>query len=311
MASQVTAPRVTIGLPVFDGEHYLAAAIDSLLAQDFTDFELLIADNGSTDGTLRIAQEAAARDYRVTVHGSPVNRGAAWNYNRLVDLARGKYFKWAAHDDLVRPTFLSRCVEVLDGDPEVVLAYTRAQGIDQAGEAARSYEVRKDAGDRSAMVRARSILLDPSPCYESFGLMRTEQLRRTRRIGAYTSSDRSLFLELCLTGRFHEVPEILFLHRLHEERSVRRYSDDRARNEWFDPSWSGRPSAPRWRLLKEYATSAGRVSIGPLQRAQVSALLARWALANRGVLSREAVSLLLGRATATTSGPNSPKAARK
>ncbi|HLR96223.1 MAG TPA: glycosyltransferase, partial [Jiangellaceae bacterium] len=77
------APRVTIGLPVFNGERYLEAAIDSILAQDFQDFELLLADNASTDATLEICERAAARDPRVTVHRSEANRGAAWNYNRV------------------------------------------------------------------------------------------------------------------------------------------------------------------------------------------------------------------------------------
>ncbi|WP_165367920.1 glycosyltransferase family 2 protein, partial [Phytoactinopolyspora endophytica] len=90
-----SSPRVTIGLPVYNGERYLADAIASILAQEFADFELLIADNGSTDATADICSDAARSDSRVTVHRSDVNRGAAWNYNRLVDLARGEYFKWA------------------------------------------------------------------------------------------------------------------------------------------------------------------------------------------------------------------------
>jgi glycosyltransferase involved in cell wall biosynthesis len=292
-----SSPRVTVGLPVFNGEAYLEAAIESLLAQDFDDFELLVADNGSTDSSLQIAQAAAQRDERVTVHPSAENRGAAWNYNRLVDLARGRYFKWAAHDDLVAPSFLSRCVEVLDSDPEVVLAYTRAVDIDERGDVVKEYELLPYASAGTPFERARSVLLNPSPCFESFGLMRTAQLRLTDRIGAYTSSDRTLFLELSLLGRFHEVPEVLFLHRQHPERSVARYKDDRARNAWFDPAWAGRTSTPRWRLLREYVAALRRSGIGAADKGKVASLIPRWALANRRALSREAASVVLRRGT--------------
>ncbi|WP_380165802.1 glycosyltransferase family 2 protein [Jannaschia sp. R86511] len=305
-----TTPLVTVGLPVYNGARFLRAAIDSLLAQDLTDFELLIADNGSTDDSVEIARAAAERDQRVVVHRSEQNRGAAWNYNRLVDLARGTYFKWAAHDDLVEPTFLSRCVEVLQERPEVVLAYTRAVDVDEQDDVVREYELLPYAADGTPTQRARTVVLNPSPCFESFGVMRTEQLRRTRRIGAYTSSDRTLFLELALMGRFVEVPEVLFRHRQHPERSVTRYRDDRARNVWFDPSWEGRASAPRWRLLREYGVSIVRSPIPRTHRLRAGTLLPRWALANRRALVREAASMVLGRAT-TVTGHHEPRAVNR
>lgn len=290
-------PRVTVGLPVYNGEAYLAAAIDSILEQDYQDLELLIADNGSTDGSLRIAEAAAARDPRVRVHASPENRGAAWNYNRLVSLAQGEYFKWAAHDDVLRPAFLSRCVEVLDSRQDVVLVYTRAVDIDERDEVVHEYDLPAYATSGSPSVRARTVLLRPSPCFESFGLMRTAQLRTTGCIGAYTSSDRTLFLELSMLGLFFEVPEVLFLHRQHPERSVARYSDDRARNVWFDPSWKGRPSAPRWRLLREYVAAVRRSPLPVAQQLRVAGVLPAWVYANRRTLAREAASTLLRRGT--------------
>lgn len=290
-------PLVTIGLPVYNGERYLGAAIDSILAQEYDDFELLIADNASTDDSLEIAAVAAERDSRVAVHPSPVNRGAAWNYNRLVDHARGEYFKWAAHDDLVEPAFLGRCVEVLKTRQDVVLAYTRAVAIDEADQVVHAYDLSSYGTATRPSTRARSVLMDPSPCFESFGLLRTEQLRRTARIGPYTSSDRTLFLELTLLGQFHEVPEVLFRHRKHEARSVNQYSDDRARNAWFDPAWAGRRSAPRWRLLKEYAAAINRAPVRTSEKLRTRLLLAQWSLACAPRLAREAASLALGRAT--------------
>ncbi len=88
------APRVSIGLPVFNGERYLARAIDSILAQDFRDLELVVCDNASTDRTAEICAAYARRDPRVRYHRNPRNLGAGPNYDRCFHLARGEYFKW-------------------------------------------------------------------------------------------------------------------------------------------------------------------------------------------------------------------------
>lgn len=96
-----------------------------------------------------------------------------------------------------------------------------------------------------------------------------------------------------MIGRFHEVAEVLFLHRQHPGRSVHAYADGRVRNLWFDPAWSGRRSAPRWRLLREYAAAAARAPIPPSERARVAALLPGWVLRNRRTLAREAASFVL------------------
>ena len=116
----MTTPRVTIGLPVFNGERFLRESVESVLGQDFGDLELLVADNASTDATLDIVHEFAAADRRVRVLRSDRNRGAAWNYNRLVGEARGELFRWHAHDDVLLPAAVQRCVTALDADPGAV-----------------------------------------------------------------------------------------------------------------------------------------------------------------------------------------------
>ena len=108
-----SVPRVTIGLPVYNGENYLAAAIESLLSQTFTDFELVICDNGSTDRTEQVCRAYAARDARIRYYREVENRGLAWNFSRTFELARGEYFKWHAHDDLCGPTLLRGALEAL------------------------------------------------------------------------------------------------------------------------------------------------------------------------------------------------------
>src|SRR5215207_1517689 len=107
-------PRVSVGLPVYNGENYLAEAIDSVLAQTYQNFELIISDNASTDSTEEICRDYAARDRRIRYFREPQNRGAAWNFNHTFELARGEYFKWVAHDDVIGPQYLARTVDQLD-----------------------------------------------------------------------------------------------------------------------------------------------------------------------------------------------------
>ena len=134
------APTLSVGLPVYNGERYLAESLDALLAQTYADFELIISDNASTDRTAEICREYAARDPRIRYVRQPVNVGAGPNHNLLVPLARGTYFKWASHDDLYAPTLLELCVRELEEHPEAVLAHCREGFIDDAGTMVRVIE---------------------------------------------------------------------------------------------------------------------------------------------------------------------------
>src|SRR4051794_3298661 len=93
-------PKLSIGLPVYNGENFLAHAVDSILAQDFRDFELIISDNASTDRTAEICRGYAESDPRVRYVRFETNQGGSRNFCYVFELARGEYFKWAAHDDV-------------------------------------------------------------------------------------------------------------------------------------------------------------------------------------------------------------------
>lgn len=279
-------PRVTIGLPVYNGQNYLAETMESLLAQTCTDFELVISDNASTDRTETICREYAVRDERIRYYRQEENVGASANYNRVFELARGVYFKWAAHDDLLAPTYLERCVAVLDSDPDVVLAYTQAKAIDDQGQVVKVYPGKHHFSAAAPRERFYEFVLDPHPVVAVFGLMRRDVLGRTRLIGKYAGSDRPLLSELSLLGKFYEVPEHLFFYRFHEEQSWGGNKSPQAQQAWYDPRRADKITFPQWRLLREHVRSIERSPVGLADRASCYLYMGYWMVKNRRRLGR-------------------------
>ncbi|MEB3335848.1 MAG: glycosyltransferase family 2 protein [Leptolyngbyaceae bacterium] len=256
---ETTRPLVSIGMPVYNGERYLRAALDSLLTQTFKDFELIIADNASTDQTAEICQEYAARDRRIQYHRNERNLGATWNYNHLVELARGKYFKWAAHDDICEPEFLLKCVQVLEQDPSVVLCHPWTKTINEQGAVTGQYNLdgKLQTSSNRPSVRFRS-LHRAYMCYPIFGLIRTRALKLTPLFGSFGHADGVLLARLALMGRFYEIPEHLFLNRHHAQQSTRIFSKKNGKCDlhgfmaWWDPNKTGQIAFPTWELFSEY-----------------------------------------------------------
>src|SRR5262249_45754519 len=150
------------------------------------------------------------------------NRGASWNYNRAFALANGKYFKWLAHDDACAPTYIEKCVKVLEQDPKLVLCFTWVYDIDAQGNGIQIKQSTTHADVAQAHIRFRGLSrVKPSNnCEEVFGVIRSDLLRLTKLIDNYSDSDRTLLADLGLRGPFYEIPEPLFLHRMHEKGSV-------------------------------------------------------------------------------------------
>lgn len=257
-------PRVTIGLPVYNGERYLTEALDAALAQTFQDFELIISDNASSDQTEAICREYAARDARLRYHRNPTNLGATRNYNVLFDMARGLYFKWAAYDDLYSPNFLEQAVAVLEKQPEVTVVYGKSYRIDEQGRNT-GYEPvdlnlrQPSARERYAAYQRR--FRQHRNCNAVFGLIRANALARTPRIGNYVASDEVLLGELALMGHIVELPEAFFYRRDHPEMSVRAYKKLSERIAWFDTSKQGQLHLPHWEWLFRQVAAINRVSL--------------------------------------------------
>ncbi len=250
--------RVSIGLPVYNGQRYLTQALESLLGQTLTDFELIIGDNGSTDTTGEICRSFAAGDSRIRYHRHQSNLGAARNFNFVFDQATAPYFKWASYDDVCAPEFLARCVAALDADPQLVLCHARTVIIDENGDLLEDdpHDLRLDSPRSSERFHDMCVLRHP--CVIVFGVMRADILRRTPRIGSYVGSDRVLLGELALHGPMRQLPERLFFRRRHGQTSW--MLDERSeRLVWFDPAQSGNISFPNWRILRETMASVHRV----------------------------------------------------
>ena len=277
-------PVVSIGVPVYNGENYLAATLDALLAQDYSDFEIVIADNASNDATEDICRRYAATDHRIRYFRHAQNLGAAPNYNDVYHRSRGKYFKWSAHDDLIEPSFLTRCVEALESLPETVVAFTMFDSIDPTGARIDEGKARPGLTSSDVAIRVATAIFPYKEGGASdaaiFGLMRRSAIDRTSLHGSYTGSDRTLLLELALQGPFFEVPERLFLNRDHPERSIRmrRTAEDRGHNReaWFDTQRAGRIVFPNWLRLREYLAAIIRAPIEIRDRLRCLAVVARW-----------------------------------
>lgn len=283
-------PRVSIGLPVYNGMPYIEEAIDLILAQTYSDFELIISDNASTDGTEDICREYASKDKRIRYFRNDKNIGAAKNFNRVFELSSGEYFKWAAHDDLCATSFLSRCIEVLDRRFEIVLCFPKTILIDKGGKVLAMKEDNLiDLNSTEIVARFTKSLHPMKLCHNViFGLMRRNVLARTRLIGNYLASDRCLVASLSLYGPFYEIPEPLFFRRKHSGN----IGTSSKHLEFYDPRLKGRLVLPEWRVCWEHLISVVRAPLNPGCKLLLIGVILRWAVSKRRVLRWELTTAL-------------------
>jgi glycosyltransferase involved in cell wall biosynthesis len=215
-------PLVSIGLPVYNGENYVAKAIGSVLEQTLRDLELVISDNASTDRTQTICEEFAQRDARVRYFRNERNLGAGPNYDQAFYRALGKYFNWLAHDDRLAPTYLEEAVACLERNPDAVLCQVGISEIGPDDEIIRVYRNQLPGVDSTrASRRFGGMILYRHECEAFFGLFRRDALIGSDLHGTYPGSDRVLLAEMALRGRCVTVPAPLFLHREHKDRYTR------------------------------------------------------------------------------------------
>ncbi|MGH3834148.1 MAG: glycosyltransferase family 2 protein [Pseudonocardiaceae bacterium] len=278
-------PRLSIGLPVYNGEQYLTEALDALLGQSYEDFELIISDNASTDGTEDICRRYLAQDPRISYVRQPRNIGAAPNHNFVFRQARGELFKWASHDDLYARDLLLRCVEVLDEHPHVVLSHAWQAIIDGAGTVTQSVDYRLATDSLRAPDRFRALLFAAGGD-DFYGVIRADVLRRIAPHDSYHHADRTIVAEIALHGPFYQVPELLYFRRDHPTRAERANPTKRTRCANLDPRRANRLRHPTVRLLGDYVWGfvqvIRRAPLSPADRRRCYRYLTLW-LASRSL----------------------------
>jgi glycosyltransferase involved in cell wall biosynthesis len=256
------APLVSIGMPVYNEAKWIRQALDALLAQTLRDFELLISDNASTDGTWEILQRYAAQDSRIALHRQPENRGAIVNFQFVLDQAYGKYFIWAGGHDLWSPNLL----EVLAGDlqacPSAVLCVPRSAWITEGNEPLDSFTNNVNAIDtraeRSSAGRVLAMYQQMERCNALYGLYRRQVLLQAMPWPRVLGSDFIVLVRIAELGDIINNPAARWFRRqnrleTHSERIQRHVNFLRLKGLAARfPYWAGRLA-----IMAEFSKASG------------------------------------------------------
>ena len=206
-------PRVSVGLAVRNGKGWVENCIESILAQDFEDFELVISDNASDDGVTETLANYARADERIRLNVNPANIGLHQNMNRVLRLARGTFFRWISADDWLEQGYLSKCVKTLEDrtdaigvttgftvySPEGAMRWQDYRGeFPSSGDAAQRFERMLwfyHAGDAK---------YDPI-----YGMYRRSRLLESRMLRRSEQADWLICAELALIGPIIHIPDRL------------------------------------------------------------------------------------------------------
>lgn len=207
----VKAPKVTVFIPVYNRERYIGAAIDSILAQSFTDFELLVVDDGSTDGSVALIE--AYGDPRVRLERNGRNLGIPKTRNRGLELARGAYLAILDSDDAVYPDRLAKQVAFLDSHPDFAMVGSWGRAMDQSGRPLKRIKKQPVSSDE---VKAHLLF---RCCLNNRSVMgRTAVMREHGYRNDYPRcQDYELLVRLAANHKLGNLPEILVLGRVHDQ----------------------------------------------------------------------------------------------
>lgn len=211
--NKANIPKVSIGMPVYNGGKYIRQALDSLLGQDYENIELIISDNASNDDTTTICREYCTKIKGIRYYRNENNMGASLNFNRVFELSTGKYFMWAADHDLWHPNFISRCVSVLECDSNAVLSYSRTILIDPNGNPLGIMPDQIDTRGMPDVRRFKYIIWNLSWCNMVYGVILSKALKQTGLFRNVWGPDTVLLAELAFRGTFAQINDPLFYRR--------------------------------------------------------------------------------------------------
>lgn len=287
-------PLVSIGLPVRNGGRFLQETLTSLLQQTLGEFELIISDNASTDDTGPICKELTQTDPRIRYYRQDRNIGGPGNWNFVFRKARAPYFKWASANDLCAPDFLVRCLNVMESNERVVLAFPQTALIDADGAITGRYEEDPDLSDPDPLERFRSYILHMGLNNAQQGVIRSSALRETGLERNYQSGDLPLMAELALLGEWRMIPEPLLLRRMAAETHVIRLPVSQRRTVYYPGA--SRVYLPFLRPYLAYWGVVGRSKLSVRRKLQLWYALMRLLRWRRKPVMRDIRALLAGRA---------------
>ncbi|WP_405240835.1 glycosyltransferase family 2 protein [Lentisalinibacter orientalis] len=209
--------KVTVGIPVFNGERWLAETIESVLRQTLQEIEVIVSDNASTDDSWRIAQDIAAGDERVQCYRNAENLGVFRNLDRTFELSSTPYFKWCAVGDVVEKSFLEKALEILEQRNEVMLVYSATGFIGRYAHQPSVHDLDASLESFDAVERYRAYFSSRGLNSPFHGLIRSRALARTSLNRAFRGSDLCLIAALLLQGPFVRLPDKLLYRRIEPE----------------------------------------------------------------------------------------------
>lgn len=279
-------PLITIGLPVYNSERYIACSLDSLLCQSFRDFQLIISDNASTDQTSVICQAYAKRDNRIIYHRNPENIGLSPNFNQVFKLSKSPYFKWATADDYWAPSLLEKAMEIMESDSQIALCYPKTTLVNAKGENPQFYEDNLHLISESP--RERFIQLWRNIClsHQHLGVSRASMVKCTHMLGEYVGSDINFLAELSLYGKFYEIPDRLFFRRFHEDSSSWARHDIAHQARRYHSAHSARIVLHRWRQFAAFFQAVHSAPLSTKDRWALYRFIARRLYWNRYKLAK-------------------------
>jgi glycosyltransferase involved in cell wall biosynthesis len=258
-------PKVTIGLPVRNGQRHIARAIESVMAQEFTDFEMVICDNDSEDSTADVVRRYTESDPRIRLHENEHNIGQIANMKRVFDLGSGEYLRWMGHDDSLEPDYLSKTVAYLDQHPDMIGVSTYIRYFDDdgneyyaeyTGERLDSPEPQKRFCRTLWFQRNDYRFSDPH-----YSLYRRSALQKTHFLQPVFDTDLLLAAELSLVGPTGHIPQCLS----HRRRVPSSFDDREALQARNDPDLADEMHPSYIRLSANYNAL---VNAAPLTWAQ-------------------------------------------
>jgi glycosyltransferase involved in cell wall biosynthesis len=289
--SKASSPLLSIGMPAFNGALTIRSAIDCLLEQSFSNFELIISDNASTDGTWAIIEEYTRKDARVIGLRQSQNIGANANYSAVFLPARGRYFKWASSNDWCAPTMLERCIDYLEGNPDAVLVAPRTRlfqnSVDEFSEYLADIACpQANPVDRFIEVGSHLALNNAVN-----GVLRTQALRRTRLVEHYRGADVVLLAHLALLGKISLLDAPLFYRRMDAATATHMMSGEAVHLHHY-PVKTSRSLFPAWRLTWGWMRAAAMARLSPRDTLRAVAWVLRKMYWSRSEMTHDLVEVV-------------------